>query len=104
MDLELSYYRTVKHPEIMERFILLSTALVLATIGNAQLSPQAEAPLCRHMLEVNKEWRSMSPAHGNAERMVHFNTEAERIALHLLVEKPGRLPELVSALEAAAKG
>jgi recombination protein RecR len=28
---------------------------------------------------------------------------AERIALHLLVEKPGRLPELVSVLEAAAK-
>jgi recombination protein RecR len=29
---------------------------------------------------------------------------AERIALHLLVEKPGRLPELVAALQAAAKG
>ncbi len=28
---------------------------------------------------------------------------AERIALHLLVEKPGRLPELVTALQAAAK-
>lgn len=28
---------------------------------------------------------------------------AERIALHLLVEKPARLPELVKALEAAAK-
>lgn len=28
---------------------------------------------------------------------------AERIALHLLVEKPARLPELVSALEAAAQ-
>jgi recombination protein RecR len=28
---------------------------------------------------------------------------AERIALHLLVEKPARLPELVSALETAAK-
>jgi recombination protein RecR len=28
---------------------------------------------------------------------------AERIALHLLVEKPARLPELVTALEAAAK-
>lgn len=28
---------------------------------------------------------------------------AERIALHLLVEKPGRLPELVAALEDAAK-
>jgi len=28
---------------------------------------------------------------------------AERIALHLLVEKPARLPELVSALEVAAK-
>jgi recombination protein RecR len=27
---------------------------------------------------------------------------AERIALHLLVEKPGRLPEIVSALEEAA--
>ncbi|MBL9215164.1 MAG: recombination protein RecR [Opitutaceae bacterium] len=29
---------------------------------------------------------------------------AERIALHLLVEKPQRLPELVAALEAAASG
>ena len=28
---------------------------------------------------------------------------AERIALHLLVEKPGRLPELVAALESAAR-
>lgn len=28
---------------------------------------------------------------------------AERIALHLLVEKPGRLPELVQALESAAR-
>ncbi len=28
---------------------------------------------------------------------------AERIALHLLVEKPARLPELISALEVAAK-
>lgn len=28
---------------------------------------------------------------------------AERIALHLLVEKPARLPELVTALEAAAR-
>lgn len=28
---------------------------------------------------------------------------SERIALHLLVEKPARLPELVAALEAAAK-
>lgn len=28
---------------------------------------------------------------------------AERIALHLLVEKPQKLPELVNALEAAAK-
>jgi recombination protein RecR len=28
---------------------------------------------------------------------------AERIALHLLVEKPARLPELVTALESAAK-
>jgi recombination protein RecR len=28
---------------------------------------------------------------------------AERIALHLLVEKPARLPELVAALESAAK-
>lgn len=29
---------------------------------------------------------------------------AERIALHLLVEKPARLPELVTALQSAAKG
>lgn len=34
---------------------------------------------------------------------VGFRT-AERIALHLLVEKPARLPELVGALQAAAAG
>ncbi len=86
----------------MERSALLFTALLIASIGNAQLSPQAEAPLFRHMLEVNKEWRSMCRAPANADRMVHFNTESERIAIHLhLVAEQLRTttPEGLSAVQ-----
>lgn len=50
----------------------------------------------------------MTPALENLQKLLKQlpgvgYRSAERIALHLLVEKPTRLPELVSALEAAAK-
>lgn len=50
----------------------------------------------------------MTPALENLQKLLKQlpgvgYRSAERIALHLLVEKPARLPELVSALEAAAK-
>jgi len=50
----------------------------------------------------------MTPALENLQRQlkqlpgIGFRS-AERIALHLLVEKPGRLPELVGALQSAAQ-
>jgi recombination protein RecR len=50
----------------------------------------------------------MTPALENLQKLLKQlpgigYRSAERIALHLLVEKPARLPELVNALEAAAK-
>jgi recombination protein RecR len=50
----------------------------------------------------------MTPALENLQKLLKQlpgvgYRSAERIALHLLVEKPARLPELVTALEAAAK-
>ena len=50
----------------------------------------------------------MTPALENLQKQLKLlpgigYRSAERIALHLLVEKPARLPELVAALEAAAK-
>ncbi len=91
-----------KLPRIMERNILLAFTLLSATMGMAQLYPQAEAPLFRHLMEVNKEWRTMCPAPANAERMVHFASEAERIAqhLHLVAEHlRNNAPEGLSAAQ-----
>ncbi len=61
--------------------LLLSVSATLA--AQAGLEPQVDAPLYRHMLEVNAQWRTMDPALGGDARAVHFSNEAERIARHL---------------------
>lgn len=63
--------------------ILGAATLVLAIAAQAQLSPNTDAPLYEHLLEVNKEWRTMDPTPIGGERVVHFANEAERIATHL---------------------
>lgn len=90
----------------MERNILLGFTLLAATASFAQLPPQAEAPLLQHLLEVNKEWRTMCPAPANADRIVHFNNEPERIAqhLHLVAEHlRSTAPEGLSAAQSAER-
>ncbi|MBP7514664.1 MAG: T9SS type A sorting domain-containing protein [Flavobacteriales bacterium] len=67
----------------MERILLGIPALAMSLMGNAQLAPTTDAPLYRHLLEVNKEWSVMDPAPVNGDRVVHFSNEAERIAMHL---------------------
>lgn len=61
----------------------LAFAVLLSLAAQAQLAPQAEAPLYRHMLEVNAQWQHMDPALAQATEPVHFSNEAARIAKHL---------------------
>jgi hypothetical protein len=91
-----------KLPRNMKRNILFGSTLLTATVGVAQLSPHVEAPLFRHLMEVNKEWRTMCPAPANADHMVHFTNEAERIAqhLHLVAEQlRSTAPQALSAAQ-----
>lgn len=67
----------------MERIILGAMAVAMSAASQAQLSPTTDAPLYRHLLEVNKQWRVMDPSPADGGRMVHFKNEAERIATHL---------------------
>jgi hypothetical protein len=67
----------------MERTILGAAATVLTIAAQAQLSPNTDAPLYQHLLEVNKEWREMDPMPAGGNRVMHFANEAERIATHL---------------------
>ncbi|MCB0790974.1 MAG: hypothetical protein H6595_00285 [Flavobacteriales bacterium] len=62
--------------------------LLLALTGTslplfAQLAPQQDAPLARHLLEVNTQWAVRDPTPDGGERTVHFKNEAQRIAAHL---------------------
>ena len=89
----------------MERTVLGAATIVLAITAQAQLSPTTEAPLYRHLLEVNKEWRVMDPMPAGGDRMVHFTNEAERIATHLhlvAAYERSHVPEGLSA-EATAQ-
>ncbi|MGB3527584.1 MAG: T9SS type A sorting domain-containing protein [Flavobacteriales bacterium] len=67
----------------MKNILTLSLTLSFALAAQAQLTPQTEAPLYRHMQEVNAQWQTMMPAMAQDDAPVHFNTEAERIAKHL---------------------
>lgn len=89
----------------MRNILTLALSFSLALAAQAQLAPRTEAPLYRHMLEVNAEWKTMLPALAEHDAPVHFNTEAERIAQHLhLVVAHLRtvLPQGISA-ETASK-
>jgi Secretion system C-terminal sorting domain len=67
----------------MERKLLSATLIGLTVFAHAQLAPDQDAPLYRHLLEVNQEWPTMHPSPVGGERIVHFKNEAERIATHL---------------------
>lgn len=67
----------------MRTTILTLSTLALTHGAFAQLAPTTSAPLTAHLLEVNKEWRTMDPRPTDGERLVRFGSEAERIAMHL---------------------
>lgn len=78
------YHRSVNpDPLTMERQLLSTFVFSVALTASAHLEPGTAAPLSQHMLEVNKEWLHHDPVLINQERMVRFNDDAERIALHL---------------------
>jgi len=67
----------------MKNILTLSLSLSLALVAQAQLAPQTEAPLHRHMLEVNAQWAEAGPVLASDTEPVHFTNEAERITRHL---------------------
>lgn len=62
---------------------LLPPTFLVCTASFAQLAPQRPAPLFQHLLEVNKEWRTVDLDPAMGERIARFQDEAERIATHL---------------------
>lgn len=67
----------------MKDHFLSITLCAISLTAQAQLSPTARAPLRDHLLEVNKQWRVMDPAPEGGERIVRFDNDAQRIAVHL---------------------
>ena len=67
----------------MKNILTLSLSFSLALAAQAQLTPQTEASLYSHMLEVNAQWKNMDASVTNGESTVQFTNEAERIAQHL---------------------
>ncbi|MCC6840006.1 MAG: T9SS type A sorting domain-containing protein [Flavobacteriales bacterium] len=65
------------------RKALLSPLLLVASAAVAQLAPQTEATLFRHLTEVNAQWPKMAPDLLEDGPFTHFTTDAERIATHL---------------------
>lgn len=67
----------------MRSTLTLTLAALLSVSAKAQISPRTEAPLFRHMLEVNAQWHQMGPTLATDAKPVHFTNEAARIAQHL---------------------
>ena len=85
----------------MIRQLLTPAAIAFTLITSAQLSPRTDAPLYRHMLEVNKQWSVMDPSLANDDRIVHFNNEGERIAKHLHLVRERLMAHHIADLPAA---
>ena len=90
----------MRHPITLTAF----AGLLIPT--HAQMSPRTAAPLIDHMREVNAQWNVQHSVLMDGERIVHFNSEAERIAkhLHLVREQlTARAPEGLTAEQAAER-
>lgn len=64
--------------------LLLALAL-LAAQANAALPPTQQASLQSHLLEVNAQWAAQGFTSQDAEGIIAFRNEAERITQHLLL-------------------
>lgn len=88
----------------MEFRLLSILGLVFSSTVAAHLSPDTEAPLLAHMLEVNKEWRHHANTLFGEDRMVHFANDAERIAMHLQLVQRALSSDHSQALQATQAG
>jgi len=87
---------------IMKHSLTLIAAAGLLLPAHAQMSPRAAAPLIDHMREVNAQWDTQQPLLIDGARTVQFNSEAERIAMHLNLVRAqlmARTPEGLSAAQ-----
>lgn len=84
----------------MERPLLLSTLLALATVSHAAVAPVQRATLSTHMLEVNAQWSVQDPSHSVGNAMLSFSNEAERIAMHLRLVRERSLSNMPEGLSA----
>ncbi|MBK8339573.1 MAG: hypothetical protein IPK99_06000 [Flavobacteriales bacterium] len=86
----------------MKHSLTLIAAAGLLIPAHAQMSPRAEAPLIDHMREVNAQWDTQQPLLIDGARIIQFNNEAERIAMHLHLVRAqlmARTPEGLSAAQ-----
>ena len=67
----------------MERPLLFSALLALATASQAAVAPQQSTTLYTHMVEVNAQWSIQDPSRTVGNAVVSFTNEADRIAMHL---------------------
>lgn len=67
----------------MLRSTFLAFTLPAFGIATAQLTPERPATVGQHLLEVNAQWTAMEPSAFDDARIIHFDSDAERIAEHL---------------------
>ncbi len=84
----------------MERPLLFSTLLALATVSHAAVAPNQRTTLYAHMLEVNAQWNVQDPAHSVGNATISFSNEAERIAMHLRLVRKRSLSNMPEGLSA----
>jgi hypothetical protein len=67
----------------MKQAFTLALPILLGLPASATVPPGQASTLYRHLVEVNVQWATMDPALADDPMNVRFNTEAERIAMHL---------------------
>ncbi len=67
----------------MDHRTLLLPLLAVTLGAQAQLDPDANAPLARHLVEVNAQWAVQGHLTTEQDVPAHFTQEAQRIATHL---------------------
>lgn len=67
----------------MKQSFTLALPFLMAAPASATLPPGHASTLYRHMVDVNVQWTAMDPALAEDPRPTYFNTEADRITMHL---------------------
>lgn len=80
----------------MDHRTLILPILAFSMGVHAQLTPETNAPLAHHLVEVNAQWAVQGHLNAEQDLPVHFTQEEQRIATHLQLVREhlaGHLPE-----------